>query len=385
MTIEEKYFIELSQAAIFDDEVTLPPEKLNWQYLWDKSREQNLTGLLASKVLKLPKDKLPGNVDQWNISMMQTAMIMGDRFDEFDIIIELLKENGIEPICLKGSVVKDFYPIPLLRTMGDFDIWVDRDQRSAAEAIFESEGYILDRNTLFTAIEKNGVHWELFESLEDDFRETPTFWNDELRKNVVVDNEGKRVLSPTYELAYTVIHASKHFTREGCGLRNMLDVALILRHKIQDIDLDKVYEICASQGYEKIFLYFLSAARQWYGVEYNYNKTLPNSDKFLEYLLSYGVFGRELNGKVLAAQVVRREGDDVSPLRRIFFPPAKMIWHKYQYVKKTPLLLPVAWVHRFCTAVFVKKYSIKDMAAGLHDSLEYGQEREAWLNELDIH
>ena len=385
MTTEQEYLVRLSRAAIFDEESPLPPDNLDWQYLWDKSREQNISGLIASKVIKLPKDKLPENAEQWNISMLQTAMIMGDRFDEFERMIDILRENGIEPIHVKGSVTKDIYPIPILRTMGDFDVWVEKAQRSKTEAVFESEGYTLDKNTLFSAIDNDSVHWELFESLEDDFRERPSYWNDELKKNIVVNNDGKHVLSPTYELAYTVIHASKHFTREGCGLRNMLDVALMLKHKIQHIDLDRVYEICASQGYEKIFLYFLSAAKRWYGIELNYNKKLPEPDKFLEYLLSYGVFGRELDGKVLAAQVVRREGDDVGPLRRIFFPPRKMIWHKYQYVKKSPLLLPVAWVHRFFTAVFVKKYSIKDMASGLHDSLEYGQEREAWLNELDIH
>lgn len=388
MTTEQEYLVRLSRAAILDEDPPLPPEDIDWQYLWDKAREQNLSGLLASKVIKLPKEKLPENAHEWKHSMLQTAMLMGDRLDEFERMLEILKENNIEPICVKGSVVKDLYPIPILRTMGDFDVWVEKAQRNEAEAIFEREGYTLDRNTLFSAIDMSGeinsFHWELFESLEDDFRESPAFWNDELRKNVITDNEGRRVLSPTYELAYSVIHASKHFTREGCGLRNLLDVALILRHEIQDIDIDKAYEICASQRYEKIFLYFLSAARKWYGAEFSYSAPLPEPDRFLEYLLSYGVFGRELEGKILAAQVVRREGDDVSAIRRIFFPPGKMIWHKYQYVKKSPLLLPVAWVHRFFTAVFVKKYSIKDMAAGLHDSLEYGQEREAWLNELDI-
>ncbi len=60
------------------------------------------------------------------------------------------------------------------------------------------------------------------------------------------------------------------------------------------------------------------------------------------------------------------------------------MWHKYQYLKKSSLLLPVAWVHRFITSVFIKKYSVKGMIAGLGDSIVYGEEREKRLSELGL-
>ncbi len=386
MTTEQKYFISLSRAAIFDETPPAPPEGLDWQWLWDKSKEQNLTGLLASAIEKLPDERRPENYEQWYMYMLQTAMLMGDRFDELERMTEVLRKNDIHPTFLKGCVLKELYhPVECLRVMGDFDIWVDARRRKAAETVFEREGYTVDRNTLFSGIDNGENHWELFESLEDDFRDEPAHWNNELKSHTFVNPKGLRVLEPTYELAYVVIHAAKHITREGCGLRNMLDVALILKHEIKDIDLNRVYEICKSQEYERIFLYMLSAAQRWYGLEFYSPWPLPDSDRFMEYLLSYGVFGRQLDGKILAAQVVRREGDGVSPLRRIFFPPRKMIQHKYQYVKRSPLLLPVAWIHRFFYAVFVKKYSVKDMAEGLVDSLDYGNERENWLKELEIH
>jgi hypothetical protein len=101
-------------------------------------------------------------------------------------------------------------------------------------------------------------------------------------------------------------------------------------------------------------------------------------------MLAYGVFGRSTEGNVLSVQVAKREGQDVCALRRIFFPPRKMIWHKYQYVKKSPALLPIAWVHRFIKAAFINKYSVKDMIEGIDKSIDYGKDRDKWLSELDL-
>jgi hypothetical protein len=61
-----------------------------------------------------------------------------------------------------------------------------------------------------------------------------------------------------------------------------------------------------------------------------------------------------------------------------------MIWDKYQYLKKSALLLPIAWIHRFITAVFIRKYSVKQMLSGIDESVKYLNDRDKWLNELDL-
>jgi hypothetical protein len=206
-----------------------------------------------------------------------------------------------------------------------------------------------------------------------------------MKENTYINNN-RRLLTPSYELAYSVIHAAKHFTREGCGIRNLFDVVVLLQ-KRENIDFNIIEKICKSQGYEKILYYMITVAENWYGVKIDSNihrMDIDKTEKFLEYLLSGGVFGKSTEGNILITQVVKREGHDVNAFRRIFFPPRKMMWHKYQYLKKSPLLLPVAWVHRFITAVFVKKYSVVSMITGINESIDYGKDREKWLNELDI-
>ena len=386
MKYDDRYIVELSRAAIFDDTPFVPEESLDWEYIYNKSIEQNITGLIASVIPKVPQNKQPKDFQKWQSSLFKTISIMGRRNAEFERILRELKNNSVAPLCLKGIVVKDIYPTPELRTMGDFDILIEKEERDICESTFDNMGYKLTKNTLFFEVDKGFVHGEVFFSLEDDFRKRPWLWDKELKQNVGFEN-GKKTLLPTYEFAYSIIHTAKHLVREGCGIRNLLDAVLLLKHKSNEIDMNVVERICKSQAYERILYFIITAAEIYYDVKIRSNIiriSQNETEVFVDYLLQYGIFGKEIEGNVLAQQVVRREGNDVSPLRRIFFPPKEMIWHRYQYVKKSSLLLPVAWIHRFITAVFVKKYSISSMLDGIDKSLEYGYEHDVWMEKLQI-
>jgi hypothetical protein len=282
-------------------------------------------------------------------------------------------------------VVKDLYPTPELRTMGDFDILIDKDNRIVAEKIFEENGYDVRKDTLFIEVDKNGIHGEIFFSLEAEFKNEPDYWNERIKENIHLDNN-RYLLNPTYEFAYSVIHTAKHLMGSGCGIRNLFDVLMLLQ-KRDNIDFKLAETICKSQNYEKVLYYMVTAAEHWYGIEIDSSikrMDIDATEKFLEYLLSYGIFGKSTEGNVLSVQIVKCKDEHIGALRRLFFPPRKMIWDKYQYLKKSALLLPIAWIHRFITAVFIRKYSVKQMLSGIDESVKYLNDRDKWLNELDL-
>lgn len=386
MKYDDRYIIELSRAAIFDDIPFEPEKNIDWNYIYKKSVDQNIVGLIAFAILKLPKDIRPSNMDKWQLSMLQTINVMTKKNIEFLRILDELNKNLIFPLCLKGVVVKNYYPVPELRTMGDFDILIEKNERLKCEMVFKKMGYTLKRDTLFFEIDKDFIHGEVFFSLEDDFRKDPIYWDIKLKSNIITDLQ-KKTLKPTYELAYSIVHASKHFTREGCGIRNLLDIVLMLKSNASKIDFNIVENICKSQSYEKIYYYMISAARIFYDIRISVDMKKINKNllqDFVEYLLQYGIFGRPTDGNVLSQQVVRRERGNSSTLQRIFFPPKEMIWHKYQYLKRNKFLLPIAWIHRFIVAVFIKKYSVALMIKGIKKSMEYGNEHDIWLNRLGL-
>ena len=106
------------------------------------------------------------------------------------------------------------------------------------------------------------------------------------------------------------------------------------------------------------------------------------TEAFVEYSLENGVFGK--NDNALAVQAAKPEDDSISGFRKIFFPSVKSLKHRYKYLNTMPFLLPVTWVHRFLSALFRWKYSIKDMAKGLKEADEFSRHRMNRLDELNL-
>ncbi len=380
MTTERKYFISLSRAAIFDETPPAPPDGLDWQWLWEKSREQNLTGLLASAIEKLPNEQRPTNYEQWYTTMLQTAMVMGDRFDEFERMMGILRQNGLEVIALKGVVLKDLYGEgrSTLRTMGDFDVFVKKEKLSEIQRIFATDGYTLtDERTGLTA-SKDAYSWDIFYTLEEEFRDKSGKY-DEIIRNKAIKINGLTCPCPTYMLAHLLLHLGKHLTSEGAGLRNLLDIALFVKAYKNEIDFKEVRNVCQELDFKNIYIYALNALNKYFDFDFDIEAKDPK--KFVALMLDGGIFG-EGKSNVLLAQVSKR--GDISVYRKLFFPPASMLEESYKYLQKFPFLLPVAWVHRFFYAVFHRKFGVKKMLEDIEGSVEFAKKHDKTMEELGL-
>ncbi len=378
MTTEQKYFISLSRAAIFNETPPAPPEGLDWQWLWGKSQEQNLTGLLASAIEKLSEEQRPENYEQWYMSMLQTAMLMGDRFDEFERMTGIIKNKEIQVIFLKGCVVRELYPTPELRTMGDFDVFVKKEKFPKVKEIFASEGYTLtDERTGITA-SKGAYSWDIFYTLEEEFRDKSGKYDGLIRKTAV-ESSGLICPCPTYMLTHLLLHLGKHLTSEGAGLRNLLDIVLYIKAYKNEVDFKEVRNICKELNFENIYVYALNALNKYFGFGLDIEAKDP--EKFVALMLDGGIFG-EGKSNVLLAQVSKR--GDISVYRKLFFPPASMLKESYKYLQKCPFLLPVAWVHRFFYAVFHRKFGVKKMFEDIEGSVEFAKKHDRAMEELGL-
>ena len=379
MSPEQTYIIALSKAAIFDEDPPLPPEDIDWQYIWDKAYEQNISGLLASAIKKLPDEQKPENFSQWKSVMMQTLAIMTKKFIEFDNMSQKLAGAGDRLICLKGIVVKDFYPVPEFRTMGDFDLLTDNIGKS--KSIFEENNYsITDDKISFEASDYEKINWEVFTTLENEFRINSEKYDNIIRENCVLWKNGLYKPNDTDFFAHIIVHAAKHILQQGLGVRCLGDIALIIKNC--NINYEKIEKVCAEQKCGKVYQYIMACMRKFFGLDVKINETL-DADLFLEYMLTYGVFGKDAHGNVLVPQVAKRS-NNVAAARKIFFPPVKMLDYKYRYLKKYPFLLPVAWIHRVFEAKQRWGYSVKDMLRSLRGAAKYSEEHKYWEKKLGL-
>ena len=384
MDTDYMYFIELSKAAIYDTVPDLPSDSIDWQLIWDTADAQNILGLIASAVLKLPSDYQPKNAEEWQQAMFQTIYVMNMRFCDFERMCKALKHMDVEFICMKGIVVKDYYPIPELRTMGDFDIFIKEQDLTKIEKAFLKNGYTIIKQPLCsTFINEKKTVFEVFCTLQEEFRTDTEIMNRQIVKNAVNWKENAFMMQPTDLFAYNIIHTAKHFVHEGCGIRNIFDAVLTYNKYKAEINIETVRSLCRSQGYEKVFDYIIAAIKKYFGITID-DAVCENVDEFMLYLLKDGVFGDNEKKSIFTAHLIDHDGSRVDGYKRVFFPPKEMLEHKYEYLKKYEWMLQIAWIHRFVLAVFKERRSVIDMSKGLKDSARYAEDREKRLKELGL-
>ncbi len=385
MKYSDRYIVELSRSAIFDEKPAPPCAKVNWEYIYDKSNEQNISGLLFPAIMKLDKKFLPSDelIRKWNNVMLVTMSVTSRRYNEFIRMCRIVNKNGIKMIGLKGCILRNIYPVPELRTMGDFDVLVDSKSMKDITKIFKDNGYEII-NDAFGIICKNSIaYWEIFDTMEEEFRIRPDKY-DELFLNNCISKNDATFPEYTYFFAHMIVHMGKHYIREGAGIRNLCDAALFIKKYKDNIDFNKAREICNEQNYSNIYSYIINTVNKWYGIDISgiNNIEEKDCDLFMEYTLLNGIFGKQDN--TIVSQVAKHEDDSIGGIRKILFPTVKMLDYRYKYLKKMPFLLPIAWIQRIFSAMFRWKYSLKTMAGDMKEAVEFSEERMKWLKELGL-
>lgn len=267
---------------------------------------------------------------------------------EYQRICDLLETEKIHFIPLKGSVLRDYYPEPWMRTSCDIDILVREETlETAANALAESLDYKRSQKTghdisLFSV---SGVHLELHyaameeEQLPDTQKVLDGIWND------VKPLAGKtywQVMSDEMFYFYHVAHMAKHLECGGCGIRPVLDLWL-LNHRL-DHSRDRRVDLLAQGG----MLAFAEAMEKLADVWFSCRQ----ADILTEKLEVFVLGNLYAEAKSVAVVKQTKQGSKAKfILSRLFLPYSTMkfrypILQKYKWL--TPVYQVVRWVQMIC-------------------------------------
>ena len=128
MNYSEKIFINLLSEYINKDNKKIDiNDSIDWDQILNLAVIHNVSGIIYA-ALKNNDYKLPKGInDKLYKSFLTTAVVSAKRDAETDKIIKLLTDNGISHLMSKGYLIKNYYPNPELRTMGDIDILVKEE------------------------------------------------------------------------------------------------------------------------------------------------------------------------------------------------------------------------------------------------------------------
>ncbi len=268
---------------------------------------------------------------------------------EYVTVCDALEAAQIQFIPLKGSVLRQWYPEPWMRTSCDIDILVHEDEvECVAKYLVDNYGYSFAGKgshdiSLFSPNKKHiELHYDLVETgiANASSQVLKLVWH---KARPYKDKKYWLEMPDEMFYFYHIAHMAKHFENGGCGIRPFIDLWIL--DNLQNVDQNK-RNVLLQQG---DLIKFAEVARQL-GKAWLENAEHTDITRQMEqYILRGGVYGTSENR--IAVQQQKKGGRIKYALSKIFIPYEVIKFH-YPILQKHRWLTPIMEVRRWFKLAF---------------------------------
>ena len=353
----------------------------DWKQIYQLAKRHDIAHLVGNEVIKQQyvnnsfiKDKFSNEVF---VSIYRYENINA----ELDNVRDVFNNAKIPFIPLKGSVMRNYYPEPWMRTSCDIDILVQRcDVEKATAAIIDNLNYTIHFSGQYeiSLFSPSKVHLELhFNLVEENFKEIKDLQDIWVENNVQLLCGHEYQMSNELFLLYHIYHMAKHFVHGGCGIKPFIDL-WVIQNKI-GYDEEKAEELLK----ESDLLLFYNHAMELMNVWFEEKPHNSVTQEMENYVLQGGVYGTL--EQQLAMSQNKKGGKFRHLLSKIFLSYEQMKVY-YPSVKKCPILFPLYQVRRWCRILFCggRKTAMNEIKVNQNLSEEKKQSAKRLIDELGL-
>lgn len=249
-----------------------------WGVLYAMACEQAVVGVVWQGVSFLPQEQMPPRpvMMRWvaHIDAIERRNAVMDK--ALMSLLALYRENGIDPVLLKGHSAATLYPEPSLRQSGDIDLYFpDSLSRRAAERLVQDAGCTLvsgaDGSTVFSwqgvTVEHHGELFDLQHPRSVKIVAPIVAGIENLCVPLPISNDfAVKALAPYPNLLLLNTHILKHALGRGVGLRQLCDIAVAFSASCGSVDGASMKGLYASLGLGRWCSLLHSFLVQWIGL-----------------------------------------------------------------------------------------------------------------------
>ncbi|MCD8067847.1 MAG: nucleotidyltransferase family protein [Lachnospiraceae bacterium] len=306
LTYEEKYLLNLLRQALSGEDGTAAHENGDCAAKQDhpekgndgshrvggdfvRSPDWNRLFLLAERhsVLSLLYDvltsggNLPGEF-QTRLEKTSRQIVLQNYHLLFltGAVIQLLKENGIQSVCLKGAAVCGCYPVPELRKSGDVDLLlVNPEEIERAVSVLEKAGLVVsaDQHSVHhVAMEtRDQIEVEIHTMMAGPFdhkgfdRYLYPFTNPgggQYEEKDVMGVTLPVLCGPVFAFQL-LLHMLQHFLRSGFGIKLLCDWAVFWNGTDNEQTLNAYLKMARGSGLKRFSDYITAVCVQYLGLK----------------------------------------------------------------------------------------------------------------------
>ena len=319
------------------------PENVSWESVYRLSRRHGISAL-AYHIIKNSGTNLDTEIQhKWAEDYSKIMVQSSNQQYELGKLVQVLSDHGIPHMILKGSLIRDLYPLPELREMSDLDFFISREYHAAVSELLTGQGYqfVSDDGAHMTFKKKPHVcveiHAELMESIYRYLDAVKKPW----KKAVQIKAPCCYRMSSEDFYAFQITHAAKHYYHGGTGIRSVLDIYLYLKNCRAQLDWKYINKIVSGKELSNFRRHTKALSEYWFG-----DGTASCDVSEMEcYILRSTTYGK---AELQRESTVQRYIDKgMSPARAraayffhmVFLPVGEMA-DMYPFLKKAPILLP---------------------------------------------
>lgn len=333
---------------MFGYEETFPSDT-DWDAVLQEAKAQSIVGITSKA---LPSDVPSSVLLEWNkLAYAQLANTIR-YWKAQDELHQLLTENSISYVILKGAAAAMLYPDPFSRAMGDIDFLVASDQFDRAKELLEGNGYKIchegnDRHICFS---KDRVSYELHRRFSYDDLDMEDILQAAIPHAELHQAAGHEFCTfPARENGLVLLAHLWNHLHTGVGLRQVLDWMLFVKGYATDEFWNTQFFDLAKQCHlEKTAIVAACMCRKYFKlpvhITWCHSAEEELCDELMETVLEYGNFGRKVsNNKAEVKAQIALTGFSRYGIFRHLQNRGEINWTAYH---SHPWLRPFAWLYQ---------------------------------------
>ncbi len=329
-------FIKLIGCSVNNEEYLCTSKDA--EYLYELCEYHKITELTYPILYNLADETLAKKIKKYHDINQYKALMQQQTYNE---IKEIMYQNNIKFMPLKGIKVRNLYPQESFREMADIDILVKKYDLSRIKALLKNAGYShLHKGHHDVFNKQEFITIEVHETVLDKQRETglDEYFN-EPWDNTTDETEYSMTLEKEY--IYLISHLYGHFRLGGVGVRFVLDIWLFQREYRDKINFDNVLKVLEKYGLSNFYNNLDKLIKYWFDGE---NPT-ELIEQFAEYIICSGAYGLTEN---LVKDLQNGSTKDISYIvKRKFLLSNKEVEKRVKY----KVLMPFWYVYRVIFAI----------------------------------
>ena len=349
----DKVLLETLSGSLREEE---PQEKLtkseiDWKAVTDRAEEHAVLSFLPQIMQQCHAPE--SLVRRATAAAQKTVgqnyrLLLADKY-----LTQLLEQEGIPVLILKGMATAGLYPVPELRKSGDIDLLLpDVQMTQKAIAVLERAGFVIteSQHALHHVVfdSNDGFEIELHTILAEPFdnNHTNQYMEDCMKQcgETAVRREVCGVTLPMLSDAYhafeLLLHMLQHFLRSGFGLKLLCDWVVFWNRDVEEAQRTRYLQLVSDVGLKGFSDMITAACCEYLGLERDRVAWMGiethSVELFMKEILEAEEFGKSSKDRMVALR-----GSSLTDYVREFHHQMHLNFPK---AGKCFLLWPALWV-----------------------------------------